>query len=160
LDDTKKKARIPTAPSTLHSSKEAKALYRKLYQLLIDQDRGEDKYKYSVAIAANSLYFYELTLSHVKITEDTKPMDVGRVINAINAASMEWGRAAKVLLLTPESELKIIEEVEAIEDAEPPPTLADVMGELLAGKSKNPNYSKSNKGKAKIGKTNSKKSKV
>ena len=128
---------IPDPPQQLHEG--ALEFYNELYQLLIDEGRGEIKYKHSVAVAANSLYYYTHTVKQIPMAQDMGVKELGESIRALNSASMEWSRAAKVLMLTPEAELRMRESpIETTADA--PPTLNDVMGELLKTRSRNDNY--------------------
>ena len=122
---------------------EAEEIYHKLFAILIAEGRGDDKYKYSVAIAANSLYYYQKTMEAIDIDDYANAADIGVAIRALNSASSEWSRAARSLLLTPESVLRIKEEAAKTVE-QPPPTLAEVMGEMLKRKSKNDNYGKRN----------------
>ena len=139
-----KRTPTPKPPPQLHPK--ARTIYRQLYAILIMEDRADDKFKYSVAVAANSLYFYKLTIDTVKITDDMSTDAVGIAIRALNSASMEWSRAAKVLLLTPEAELKLKAITDGSSDSgDAPPTLADMMGEMLRTKTMNDkSYGKKN----------------
>jgi hypothetical protein len=135
--EEKEKIKIPKAPPQLNSK--ARVYYKQLYQILISEDRGADKYKYQVAIAANALLLYQLANEQLKIGEAMTAQDIGVVIRGLNSASSEWQRSAKALLLTPESELRMEEPPEVVE---PPPTMSDVMNELMKEKSRNDNYAK------------------
>lgn len=98
---------IPEAPTELYEK--ATTIYEELYQLLIDEGRGKEKYRFTVAIAANSLYFYRkaLQLFDTNDNDFSSPQTMNQSISAVNKASGEYFRAAKSLLLTPESEDKV-----------------------------------------------------
>jgi hypothetical protein len=141
VEDSEKQNKIPEAPDQLHS--DAKEIYEQLYTLLIEEDRGDEKYKYSVAIAANSLFYYKAAMDGIDIHPDLLVADIGVAIRTLNAASSEWSRASKALLLTPQAELAI-KDADNIPEGDAPPTMAEVMGELLKTKSKNDNYGTKN----------------
>ena len=105
MSPEEKEVKTPDAPELLRS--EARPIYDWIYGTLKSEDRSKEKYKHQVAIAANALYFYRKVSKIVNFTEVTDIEDIGLQIRALNSASMEWTRAAKVLLLTPESEIKI-----------------------------------------------------
>lgn len=141
MEDSEKQNNIPDPPDQLHL--DAREIYNQLFQLLIDEDRGDEKYKYSVAIAANSLFYYKAAMDGIDIYDGMMVADIGVAIRTLNAASSEWARASKALLLTPQAELAI-KEGDNVPEGDAPPTMAEVMGELLKTKSKNDNYGKKN----------------
>lgn len=104
---------------------EAKSIYDDIKKILEDEERWNTKYRFTVAVAANAMYLYQEALGECTY------LDIG----IINKASSEYLKAARVLLLTPEAELKIrIPEPEQKEK----PSLMDVLGGSSA--SKNDNY--------------------
>jgi len=139
VEDIKKKTEIPEPPDQL--AEDARAIYDEIYELLIEEDRGDEKYKYSVAIAANSLYFYKKTIDLIDINDLMPVSDIGVAIRTLNSASSEWAKASRALLLTPQAELQVKED-DNIPEGVAPPTLAEMMGEIMKTKSKNENYSK------------------
>lgn len=140
-DQQKVKPKIPTPPPQLR--KEARKIYRELYSILLAEDRGSDKFRHQVAISANALYFYQIAVDSITITKDMSTNNIGIAIRTLNSASMEWTRAGRALLLTPEAELKLSLDSTGV-DGQPPPTMADMIGEILGAKSKNDNYGTKN----------------
>ena len=84
--ETKKIIKVPKSPPQLHAK--ASVIYKQLYTILIMEGRGDDKFRFQVAIAANALYFYKLTIDEVKITDGMGIDAVGVAIRALNSASM------------------------------------------------------------------------
>jgi hypothetical protein len=139
--------KIPKSPKELN--KNAVPIYNELYQILIDEDRGADKFRFTVAVAANSLLYYKQAMDAIKITNLTPVADVGIAIRALNAASSEWARASKALLLTPEAEMKLQQMSSDNTDGATPPTLEEMMGEMMKNRGKKGNYGKRNEQKRK-----------
>lgn len=132
--------KIPTAPEELFEK--AQPIYDAIYEILHKEQRSKEKYKVTVAIAANALYFYRKAVQmadELGDSVDRSPMEMNRVINGMNKASGEYLRAAKSLQLTPESEgdLKNFTDKKG-------PTLAEILGQG-APKSKNDSYGSKNK---------------
>lgn len=129
-----RRKRVPKAPDFLLNA--AKEKYNNLYKILIDEDRGKEKYRATVAMAANALYFYEKAMELAEGQEELMGEDPGlhnQVLTGISKASMEWNRTAKALLLTPESEVKL-----AMPEEDDGPSFFDMIG---GPKSRNENYS-------------------
>lgn len=132
--------KIPEPPEELFDK--AIEIYNSIYSILQKEQRSKDKYKVTVAIAANALYFYRKAVELADAlgdSADNSPMEMNRVINGMNKASGEYLRAAKSLRLTPESEGELANFTD-----KKGPTLAEILGQG-APKSKNDSYGSKNK---------------
>ena len=132
MADSEKKDKVPDAPEQL--KEEARPLYNSIYNELIKEGRGKEKFRYTVAVAANALYFYKVVMSATVISETTDVEEIGLSIRALNSASMEWSRASKALLLTPESESKMKEV--PVEEIEKPKTFEEMLATEVNAKYK------------------------
>ena len=109
---------IPQMEAPDELFEQARPIFESICKTLQEENRLKKKYLYTIAIAANALYFYQMAtkMAESEYNDLNDPVIFNRIVQAMNKAGGEYLKAAKSLLLTPESETPVSVEKDKEDD--------------------------------------------